>query len=330
MYLKSCLFLWLSSAALVFGQEYRLGSKVEDFPLASLEGKSVRFAGLKGGTTAILFVSTKCPISNDYVARMKDLYREYSARGVRFVFINANHNEPPEEIRQHSTSHELPFPVYKDGNNDVADRFGAQFTPETYVIDRSSILRYHGAIDDSRNPARVGRQSLRLALEAVLAGRPVEIPKTRAFGCTIKRVKKVTSLTPLDEAKYKAVLAANSGKTVLVNFWATWCSPCRAEMPFLAALQDKLRPRGFVLVTVSADEPEQEGDAAAFLTRSGVGGPAYIKRAKDDDRFIRFVDPKWSGALPVSILYDRRGRKAASFVGEVEPAKIEAAVRKLL
>lgn len=137
-------------------------------------------------------------------------------------------------------------------------------------------------------------------------------------------------LAPLDEAVYQKLIASAKGQVLLVNFWATWCVPCRAEMPALAAMEARLRARGFRLVTVSADEPEDEAAARRFLRQSGVQGPAYLKRVKDDDAFIRSVDAKWSGALPASILFDRAGRKVRAFVGEADLKVIEAEVRKLL
>ena len=71
----------------------------------------------------------------------------------------------------------------------AADRFGAQSTPETYVMDSSGVMRYHGYIDDSQTPSRVSRRGLALAIQAVIDGKTVEKPETRAFGCTIKRVR---------------------------------------------------------------------------------------------------------------------------------------------
>jgi hypothetical protein len=80
----------------------------------------------------------------------------------------------------------------KDANNVMADRLGAEYTPEAFVMDREGVVRYHGRIDDAQNPARVRQTSLRLAIEAVLAGREVPAPETKAFGCTIKRIRKAS------------------------------------------------------------------------------------------------------------------------------------------
>jgi thiol-disulfide isomerase/thioredoxin len=138
------------------------------------------------------------------------------------------------------------------------------------------------------------------------------------------------ALIPVDEGGYRKLIAAQKGKVVLVNFWATWCAPCRKEMPELVRLEQRLRDRGFVMITISADDPEQESDAARLIRQSQISAPAYVRRAPDDDRFITAVEPKWSGALPALFLYDRQGRRMRSWVGETAIAVIEAAIRKQL
>ena len=142
--------------------------------------------------TVVVFISTVCPVSNSYNLRMKELYRVYAPKGVKFEFLNANQNESPAEVEDHARSVGFPFPVMRDSNNVMADRLGAEYTPESFVIDRQGVVRYHGRIDDAQNPARVRQNSLRLAIDAVLAHGEVPTPETKAFGCTIKRVRKAS------------------------------------------------------------------------------------------------------------------------------------------
>ena len=82
-----------------------------------------------------------------------------------------------------------PFQVLKDNGNVLADKLGAEHTPETFVFDQGGALVYHGRVDDSMKEVGVKQRDLRSALDAVLAGRPVPNAETRAFGCTIKRAK---------------------------------------------------------------------------------------------------------------------------------------------
>ena len=121
---------------------------------------------------------------------MAEIYKQYSSRGVQFLFVNANSNESAAKVEEHREAAAYPFPVYLDKNNELADRLGAQMTPEAFVLDRHGEIRYRGFIDDAKNPARVTHSGLRGALDAVLAGTPVTNPETKSFGCTIHRVRK--------------------------------------------------------------------------------------------------------------------------------------------
>jgi len=338
--MKRLLALSLLIGAVVSAQEFKLGSKISGFNVQDLSGRTVGFSELKGDVTVVTFISVQCPVSNAYTGRMNAIYKDYSPKRVKFIFVNANRTEPAAAVEEHAKAVGFVFPVYKDVNNELADRFNAQVTPESYVIDSTGTIRYHGSIDDSQNVARVQKQGLRLALDAVLAGSAVSVPEAKAFGCSIKRIRKVTwvlpvallvaMLLPVDETGFQKLTTAHQGKVVLYEFWATWCEPCRAEMPKLIALQAKLKARGFELVTISADEPEQQTTAKKLLTQSGAPAPAYRKEAKDDGKFINAIEGKWSGALPALFLYDRNGKKVRSFIGETEIGVIEVAIQKLL
>jgi thiol-disulfide isomerase/thioredoxin len=138
------------------------------------------------------------------------------------------------------------------------------------------------------------------------------------------------ALVPLNEASFRKMVAEHRGKVLLVDFWATWCAPCREEIPKLVALYSSQKQRGFELITVSCDEPEQEGAAADFVKQQHAPPPRYIRRAQSDDAFINSIDAKWSGALPALFLFDRSGRQIASFIGEVQMKQLEAAIDKAL
>lgn len=164
---------------------------VPDFGLVEVRsGKNQALTTLAAGkkATAIIFISTQCPVSNAYNQRMASLYRQYSGRGVQFIGINSNSTEPTAAILGHANQHNLAFPILKDENNVIADRFEAQVTPEVFVTDAKGILVYHGPIDDSQNASGVKTSHLKNTLDAVLAGKPVPVKTARAFGCEIKRV----------------------------------------------------------------------------------------------------------------------------------------------
>lgn len=185
--LAACAALSAAMAA----QELSIGAKVAEITVTD-GGAPVTISTGKTDATVVIFISTKCPISNSYNDRMNALQRDYSGRNIRFAFVNANANEPVSEIDEHAKANQFTFKVYKDVNNALANQFGATVTPECYVFDKAGVLQYHGYVDDSTNAARIHVQGLRKAIDAVLAGKPVELKQTKAFGCTIKKVRKTT------------------------------------------------------------------------------------------------------------------------------------------
>lgn len=102
---------------------------------------------------------------------------------------------------------------------------------------------------------------------------------------------------------------------VLVNVWATWCQPCREEFPDLVRVRKDLAAKGLRVVFVSGDFPEAEKDARRFLAEHGVNTPTFIKDG-DDMAFIDGLDPRWSGALPATFLYDGTGALRDYWVGK--------------
>lgn len=148
-------------------------------------------------------------------------------------------------------------------------------------------------------------------------------------GATAAFAQPAAPLVRLNEAGFAKMLAGQKGKVTLVDFWATWCVPCRKEMPELAKLEAKWKAKGLSLVTISADEVENEAAAKAFLKQAGITGTTYLRMVKNEDAFVRTVDPKWSGELPALFLYDKSGKLIKAWRGETALSEIEAAVSKL-
>lgn len=183
--------LFLFFAVLITQMFAQIPTKYENFTLQGIDGKNYSLSDFKNyKAIVIIFISTQCPVSNDYNSRMEKLYQDYKNRGVAFIGINSNKEESVEKIREHSKKNNLNFLILKDYGNKIADVFNASYTPEVYVLSPEFELRYHGRIDDSRKIKNVNREDLKNALEEILAGKEVSVKDTKAFGCTIKRVEK--------------------------------------------------------------------------------------------------------------------------------------------
>ena len=166
-----------------------IGAMIDDFKLPDADGAQHTLNSLKGKNGAvIIFIATKCPVSNGYNDRMEKLAEDYQSKGINVIGINSNSTEPASEVKSHAAEKGLKFAILKDDGNKIADRFGANHTPEAYVIDASGKLVYHGRIDNSQNTANITSNDLRDALDAILAGKPIQKTTSVAFGCSIKRV----------------------------------------------------------------------------------------------------------------------------------------------
>jgi peroxiredoxin len=168
-----------------------LGKEAPAFTLPDATGKTHSLADTRGSkATVIIWVSTECPVSNAYNGRMASLAKEYEAKGFAFLGINSNKAETPQAIAAHAKEHDFTFPILKDADNVVADKYGASVTPEVYIVDSKGVLLYHGRIDDSMKEEGVTTRDLKTALDALLAGQSIAKGESKAFGCSIKRVEK--------------------------------------------------------------------------------------------------------------------------------------------
>jgi thiol-disulfide isomerase/thioredoxin len=134
----------------------------------------------------------------------------------------------------------------------------------------------------------------------------------------------------IDAQAYQKLLEKYRGKPVLVNFWATWCEPCRDEYPMLNELAKQYGPQGFKVVGVSMDD---DGDLILmrrFLARYKPVFPNYRKKAGEEQQFRQGILPGWNGSLPATFFYGKDGRQAGHVLGEGTRDTYEATIRTLL
>jgi peroxiredoxin len=157
----------------------RAGDKAPPFTLKTVDASQPRtldsFAKAKGMKGAVvLFLSCRCPYVAQARAPIAALFKQYGDK-VAFVGLNANQNEPVADIKTDAAL-SFGFPMLRDEGSKVADLYGAQRTPEAFVVGPNGLIRYHGSVDD-----------LGPALQQLVAGQAVTKFESKAFGCTIKR-----------------------------------------------------------------------------------------------------------------------------------------------
>ena len=281
--------LLLAVASLAYGaQEHPIlpvGSPAPDFVLPGVDGQIHRLADYAASPVlAIVFTCNHCPIAQLYEQRIQRLYEDYRDKGVAVVAIQPNAPEALrideldssdmsdtlEEMKIRVAYKHLTYPYLYDGETQsVARAYGPQATPHVFVFDRERRLRYEGRVDNSYRMELVKTQDARNAIDALLAGKPVELTHTGVFGCSTKwkekEAEKLEAIRKLEEKPVNAEAAtagdlrklrANAAKKLtLVSFWDTQCDTCIAQFPAIEATYRMYSPRGLELVTVATDPP---------------------------------------------------------------------------
>ncbi len=142
------------------------------------------------------------------------------------------------------------------------------------------------------------------------------------------------NVTELKEAGLKSLFAESVARKrpLLINFWATWCVPCRAEFPDLVKIREQFPTERLDFVTVSLDDASEiETGVPAFLREvRGDAMPAFLLNADDPEVAINMLDSTWRGELPATFLFDRAGTLVYKHKGRVKPAELAAVIEKAL
>lgn len=182
----------------------RIGQQV-DFELRDYRGTLRSLDDYADKKIVVLaFLGTECPLAKLYAPRLAKAAAEYEPQGVAFIGINSNQQDSVTEIAAYARRHGIEFPILKDIGNELADRIAAVRTPEVFVLDENRRVQYWGRIDDqygfqdnfvAYQLPEPRRADMAIALDELLAGKPVSKPVMASPGCHIGRVK-----TPAEDA----------------------------------------------------------------------------------------------------------------------------------
>ena len=338
-----------------------IGTQAPAFSLPGIDGKTHSLGDYAASPVlVVVFTCNHCPAAQLYEQRIQRLHAEYGRRGVAIVAINPDgpqtvalkdlaYSDVPDTLdgmKERAAYRKLDYPYLYDGDTQAtAKAYGCQATPDVFVFDQERKLRYTGRIDDGEVKPPTSHD-LRNALDALLAGKPVPVEKTKVFGCSTKwsykqdEVKayfeKVNAepveMFEIDAAGVKA-LAKNDtkegerGKLRVINVWATWCAPCIAEMPDFVEMNRMYRKRDFEFITISMDEEDRKDRALKQLKDLHASGKNYILKVDGDrDAAMTNLDEKWEGPLPHTVIVAPGGKVLYRNTGGINPLEVKRVI----
>jgi peroxiredoxin len=171
-----------------------IGSYAPDFELPGTDGAVHHLARYlkQFRAVGVVVMCNHCPYVRLYLERLKQIQAEFQAQGFTLIGINANDEQAlPEDsfdaMQIFSSEHQLTFPYLYDAPQDVVRCFGAERTPDVFLIDQSGVVQYSGAIDNQpHDPQAATTHYFREAIAQLLANQPISICQTDAVGCSIK------------------------------------------------------------------------------------------------------------------------------------------------
>src|SRR6476659_287342 len=315
-----------------------IGSPAPDFALPGVDGKIHKLAEYSGSKVlAIVFECNHCPVSQLYESRIEKLYKDYRGKGVNFVAINPNNpksirlnelgytdvTDSLAEMKIRTAFRHIAWPYLYDGETQgVSIKFGVVATPHIYLFDQERKLQYQGRIDDNQREDLVKSQGARNAIEAMLAGRPVPVTETHAFGCTTKWMSKATGVEEewakiqsepvtvdmVGADDLKKLRANETGKVLLVNFWSTGCSACTSQFVDLETTYRMYRLRSFDFVTVATNPPNEAPAVMDFLRKQYASSPNKQFASADVSSLQSAWGTTWKPGSPLTMVIAPDGK----------------------
>ena len=164
---------------------------------------------------------------------------------------------------------------------------------------------------------------LLLTFSAAAQGKSAHKPRSA------RAVKSPAPVRAVNAEEMQALLKRDGTRPLLVNYWATWCDPCRDEFPDLVKIDRDYRAKGLDFIAISLDDLVDIKTAVPkFLLAMNAKMPVYLLNVADPEPAINMVDSNWSGALPATFLYDNTGKVVYKHFGRVNPGELRAAIEQ--
>src|SRR4029077_11208468 len=333
-----------------------IGSSAPDFCLPGIDGHTHCLKDYASSKVLVIaFTCNHCPTAQLYESRIKQLAADYRERGVALVAIEPNNpnavrldevgytdvGDSFEEMKTRAAYRHFNFPYLYDGETQKVSRaYGPAATPHLFIFDGKRQLRYQGRVDNNPREPLVTSRDARNAIDAILAGNTIKLAKTPSVGCSTKWIyKEEGRKEELAEIEGKPVqlqlIAADelknlrrnaTRKLVLVNFWATWCGPCRKEMPDFQTIYRMYGHRAFDVVTVSINYPDEKPGVLSVLNNLHASSRNYLLGSSDIYPLLAAFDPEWNAAVPYTMLIRPDGSVAYQRQASIDPLELKRVI----
>jgi len=329
-----------------------IGSSAPDFCLPGIDGHTHCLKDYASSQVLVIaFTCNHCPTAQLYESRIKQLAADYRERGVALVAIEPNNpnavrldemgytdvGDSFEEMKTRAAYRHFNFPYLYDGETQKISRaYGPTATPHLFIFDSERRLRYEGRVDNNPREPLVTVKDARNAIDALLANNPVPVAKTPSVGCSTKWMYKEegrkqglaeiesqpVKIQPASAEELKLLRQNQTGKLVLVNFWATWCGPCFKELPDLENTYRMYGHRAFDLVTVSINYPDEQPGVLSALRKQHATSLHLLLGSTDIYALMSAFDSEWNAAVPYTMLIRPGGEVVYRRQGEIDPLEL--------
>lgn len=145
------------------------------------------------------------------------------------------------------------------------------------------------------------------------------------------KAPKKSNIEIVNDTQLQKIINERNGKTLFLNIWATWCVPCVEEFPDIVKINENYKNKDLEVIAVSVDLPSEINDKIIpFLKKQQAGFRVYVAEEKSSDEIINMLNPEWSGAVPVTFIFDKSGKQQKYLFGAHDYKQFSSAVDSVI